>query len=148
MLINEKNVLVNKQIKKLHWKKLSSFKVWHIVSWSAYELNLLKNQNIYNVFNVTLLELFWDTHHVFSMLTEKDLLHNWDNKWEVEVIMNSWVQNSRLQYLIKWKSMNQIWDNTWESAHFICNIKAKIWKFHTENSDKLKLKQSIQCQCD
>ena len=27
VLINEKNVSVNKQIKKLHWKKLSSFKI-------------------------------------------------------------------------------------------------------------------------
>ena len=32
VLINEKNVSVNKQIKKLHWKKLSSFKIWCVIS--------------------------------------------------------------------------------------------------------------------
>ena len=91
ILINEKNVSVNKQIKKLHWKKLSLFKIQCVLNWSSYELDLSENQNIYNVFNVTLLKLFWDTHYVFSTLTEKDLLLNWDNKWEVEVIINSWI---------------------------------------------------------
>ena len=76
VLINEKNVSVNKQIKKLHWKKLSLFKIQFVLNWLSYELNLSEDQNIYNVFNVTLLELFWDTCYVFSTLTEKDLLLN------------------------------------------------------------------------
>ena len=80
VLINEKNVSVNKQIKKLHWKKLNLFKVQCVINQSSYELNLSENQNIYNVFNVTLLELFWDTHYVFSMLAEKDLLSNQNDK--------------------------------------------------------------------
>ena len=58
VLINEKNVSVNKQTKKLHWKKLSSFKVQCVISQSLYKLNLLENQNIYNVFNITLLKSF------------------------------------------------------------------------------------------
>ena len=91
VLINEKNISVDKQMKKLYWKKLSSFKIQHMISWLLYELNLSENCNIYNVYNVALLKLFWDTHYVFSTLTEKDLLLNWDNKWEVEVIMNSCV---------------------------------------------------------
>ena len=111
VLINEKNVSVNKQIKKLHWKKLSLFKIQWVLNWLLYELDLSEDQNIYNVFNVTLLELFWDTHYVFFTLTEKDLLLNQNNEWEVKVIINSWIQNSRLQYLIKWKSTDQTWDN-------------------------------------
>ena len=103
VLINEKNVSVNKQTKKLHWKKLSLFKVQHVLNWSSYKLDLSENHNIYNVFNVTLLKLFWGTCHMFSALAEKDLLLNQNNKWEVKTIVNSWIQDSRLQYLIKWK---------------------------------------------
>ena len=106
MLINEKNISVNKQTKKLHWKKLSLFKVQYVLNWSLYKLNLSGNCNIYNVFNVTLLKLFWDTHYVFSALAEKDLLLNQNNEWEVKIIVNSWIQDSRLQYLIKWKLIN------------------------------------------
>ena len=83
MLINKKNISVNKQTKKLHWKKLSSFKIQYVINWLSYKLDLSENQNIYNVFNVfnvTLLELFWDTHYVFSMLAEKDLLSNQNDK--------------------------------------------------------------------
>ena len=112
VLINEKNVSVDKQTKKLHWKKLSSFKVQYVLNCLLCKLDLSENWNIYNVFNVTLLELFWGTHYVFSMWTEKDLLLNQNNEWEVKVIINSWIQNSRLQYLIKWKSTDQTWDNT------------------------------------
>ena len=146
VLVNEKNVSVNKQTKKLHWKKLSSFKIQHMISWSLYELNLSENHNIYNVYNVALLKLFWDTHYVSSTLTEKDLLLNQNNEWEIKVIMNSCVQNNRLQYFIKWKSTDQTWDNIWESAHFICNVKMKVQKFHADNSDKSKSEQTVQCQ--
>ena len=106
MLINEKNVSVNKQTKKLHWKKLSSFKVWRVLNWLLYKLDLLENYNIYNVFNVTLLKSFWGTCHMFSALAEKDLLLNQNDEWEVKTIMNSWIQDSKLQYLIKWKLIN------------------------------------------
>ena len=58
VLINEKNISVNKQIKKLHWKKLSLFKVWRVLNWLLYELDLSENYNIYNIFNVALLKLF------------------------------------------------------------------------------------------
>ena len=111
VLVNEKNVSVDKQIKKLHWKKLSSFKIQCVISWLLYELNLSENHNIYNIYNVALLELFWDTHYVFSTLTEKDLLLNQNNEWEIKIIMNSCVWDNRLQYLVKWKSTDQTWDN-------------------------------------
>ena len=148
VLVNEKNISVNKQTKKLHWKKLSSFKIWCVISWLLYELNLSENCNIYNVYNVALLELFWDTHYMFSTLIGKNLLLNQNNEWEVKVIINSCVQNNRLQYLVKWKSTDQTWDNTWESAHFVHNVKMKVQKFYADNSDKSKSKQTVQCQCD
>ena len=91
VLINEKNVSVNKQTKKLYWKKLSLFKIQYVLNWSLYKLNLSENYNIYNVFNVTLLKLFWGTHHVFSALAEKDLLLNQNDEWEVKTIVNSWI---------------------------------------------------------
>ena len=40
VLVNEMNVSVDKQTKKLHWKKLSPFKVQCVISWSSYELDL------------------------------------------------------------------------------------------------------------
>ena len=148
VLINEKNVSVDKQTKKLHWKKLSSFKIQCMISWLLYELNLSENHNIYNIFNVALLKLFWDTHYMFSTLTRKDLLLNQNNEWEIKVIINSCIQNNRLQYLVKWKSTDQTWNDIWESAHFVCNVKIKIWKFYADNSDKSKSEQTVQCQCD
>ena len=76
VLVNGKNVSVDKQTKKLHWKNLSPFKVQHVISQSLYKLNLPENQNIYNVFNVTLLKPFQGTHHMFPALAGKDLLLN------------------------------------------------------------------------
>ena len=58
VLINGKNVSVDKQTKKLHWKKLDPFKVQCVVNALLYKLNILENCNIYNVFNVVLLKLF------------------------------------------------------------------------------------------
>ena len=58
VLVNEKNVSVDKQTKKLHWKKLDPFKVQHVISQSLYELDLSEDQNIYNMFNVALLKSF------------------------------------------------------------------------------------------
>ena len=39
-------------------------------------------------------------------LAAKDLLPNWDDKWEVEAVISSRFQDGRLQYLIQWKSMD------------------------------------------
>ena len=58
VLINGKNVLVDKQTKKLHWKKLGPFKVRWVISQLSYELDIPADRNIYNVFNVALLEPF------------------------------------------------------------------------------------------
>ena len=40
VLVNGKNVSVDKQTKKLHWKKLSPFKVQCVISQLLYKLNL------------------------------------------------------------------------------------------------------------
>ena len=58
VLVNGKHVSVDKQTKKLHWKKLGPFKIRRVISRFLYELDILANQNIYNVFNVALLEPF------------------------------------------------------------------------------------------
>ena len=70
------------------------------------------------------------------MLAGKDLLPNRDNKWEVEAVVDSRVLDGCLQYLVKWKPTDQVWDDTWEPAHFACNAKAKVRKFHAENPKK------------
>ena len=66
----------------------------------------------------------------------KDLLPNQDDKWEVEAVVESRVLDGCLQYLVKWKPTDQVWDNTWEPAHFARNAKAKVQKFHAENPEK------------
>ena len=66
----------------------------------------------------------------------KDLLPNRDDKWEVEAVVDSCVLDGRLQYLVKWKPTDQVWDDTWEPAHFARNAKAKVRKFHAENPEK------------
>ena len=58
VLVNGKNVSVDKQTKKLHWKKLGSFKVRRVISRLLYSLDIPADQNIYNNFNVALLEPF------------------------------------------------------------------------------------------
>ena len=58
VLVNGKNVSVDKQTKKLHWKKLGPFKIRRVISQLSYELDIPTDRNIYNVFNVALLEPF------------------------------------------------------------------------------------------
>ena len=58
VLVNDKNVSVDKQTKKLHWKELGPFKVRQVISQSLYKLDIPADQNIYNVFNIALLEPF------------------------------------------------------------------------------------------
>ena len=58
VLVNGKNVSVDKQTKKLHWKKLGPFKIQWVISRSLYKLDIPADQNVYNVFNITLLEPF------------------------------------------------------------------------------------------
>ena len=40
--------------------------------------------------------------------------------------MDSCVLDGHLQYLVKWKLTDQVWDDTWEPAHFARNTKAKV----------------------
>ena len=77
-------------------------------------------------------------------LAGKDLLPNRDDEWEVEAIVDSRIQDSRLQYLIKWKPTDQMWDDTWEPAHFVRNARVKIRKFHADNPGKPKSMQSVR----
>ena len=58
ILVNGQNVSVDKQTKKLHWKKLGPFKIQQVISRLSYELDIPADRNIYNVFNVALLEPF------------------------------------------------------------------------------------------
>ena len=76
VLINEKNVSVDKQIKKLHWKKLSPFKIQCVVNALLYKLDISEDCNIYNVFNIVLLKLFQGKHYISPTLTVKDMLLN------------------------------------------------------------------------
>ena len=66
----------------------------------------------------------------------KDLLPNRDDEWEVEAVVDSRVLDGHLQYLVKWKPTDQVWDDTCEPAHFARNAKAKVRKFHAENPEK------------
>ena len=76
ILVNGKNVSVDKQTKKLHWKKLGPFKVQRVISQLSYELDIPADRNIYNVFNVALLEPFRGERQVSPTLAGKDLLPN------------------------------------------------------------------------
>ena len=136
VLVNGKNVSVDKQTKKLHWKKLGPFKIQRVISQLLYKLDILADQNIYNVFNVALLEPFQGEQQVSPTLAGKDLLPNRDDKWEVEAVVDSRVHDGRLQYLVKWKPTDQVWDNTWEPTHFARNAKAKVQRFHVKNPKK------------
>ena len=115
----------------------------------SYKFDIPANRNIYNVFNVALLEPFRGEHQVSLTLAGKDLLPNQDDKWEVEAIMDSRVHDSRLQYLVKWKLTDQVWDNIWEPAHFARNAKAKVWRFHAKYPEKPRagIHQALQRGC-
>ena len=63
--------------------------------------------------------------------------------------MDSRVHDSRLQYLVKWKLTDQVWDDTWEPTHFAHNAKAKVQKFHAENPEKPRagIRGAVQQGC-
>ena len=82
------------------------------------------------------MEPFQGVRQVSPTLAGKDLLPSRDDKWEVEAIVDSRVHDGCLQYLIKWKPTDQVWDKTWEPVHFACNAKAKVQRFYAENLKK------------
>ena len=53
-----KYIRTNKPKKKLDYKKFRLFKVIKVINTQAYQLKLLENQNIYNIFYVSLLEKY------------------------------------------------------------------------------------------
>ena len=67
-----------------------------MISQLSYELDIPADRNIYNVFNVALLEPFQGERQVSPTLAGKDLLPNRDNKWEVEAVVDSRVHDGRL----------------------------------------------------
>ena len=70
------------------------------MSAQIYQLDILKWQKIYNIFNVQLLELI-----ISSNTTEMkiDELLKEDQEWEIQTLLNSCIVNDILHYLIYWQ---------------------------------------------
>ena len=52
-----------------------------------------------------------------------------DNKWKVDHIVDSCLKNKKLEYLIHWKSYDNL-DYIWASKSNLGNMKAALQDFH------------------
>ena len=102
------------------------------MSAQAYQLDILKWQKIYNVFNVQLLE------PVISPNTteiEIDKLLEKDQEWEIQTLLDSCIVNSMLHYLIYWWEFLKK-EITWESAENLHHMRSLVKQFHIFNPTK------------
>ena len=102
------------------------------MSAQIYQLNILKWQKIYNIFNIQLLELV-----ISSNTTEMkiDELLKEDQEWEIQTLLNSCIVNSMLHYLIYWQRFPKK-EIIWESAENLHYIRSLVKQFHIFNSMK------------
>ncbi|SLM35451.1 reverse transcriptase domain protein [Lasallia pustulata] len=110
----QRNIRTKRPAKKLDHTKLGPFCIKKKLGPNMYELQLPDSMKIHPVFHATVLE---PAHPSIPIATQVPTLEMDDNKkvYNVEKVLQSRLENGKLQYLVKWKgySMN---DNTWEPA--------------------------------
>jgi Reverse transcriptase (RNA-dependent DNA polymerase)/RNase H-like domain found in reverse transcriptase/Integrase zinc binding domain len=134
VLLNGKDIAVDKPTKKIHWKKLGPYKVLKEVSdGAAYELDIPKERSIYNVFNAALLEPFHEGRTVPPNMYREDLINLREDEWDVSEILDSKVEDQTLYFLIKWGNGD---DPSWESHELCSGAKGAIRDFTRKNPTK------------
>ena len=102
------------------------------MSAQAYQLNIPKWQKIHNVFNVQLLEPVIDPNTTDMKIDE---LLKKDQKWEMQMLLNSCIVDGMLHYLMYWWGFPEE-EVTWELIENLHHTRSLIKQFHIFNSIK------------
>ena len=105
MWLEAKNIHSNRPSKKLNQKKYGPFRISKNIDQETFQLDLLEEWMIYNVFNEDLLTQckkpqFKDQH--MKPVPPLDII-NKNKKYEVKEIRKYWKQQHETQFLVHWK---------------------------------------------
>ncbi len=126
----------------IHWlsKKLSnkfekSFRIIKIVNSHSYQLKLLDDWFCFDVFHTYLLHSAINdflseqiSFASFLIVFVEEVL-----SWKMNEILNSWIKNSQLEYLIKW---TEIEENSWVKFANVMNVIKVMNVYHARNFDR------------
>ena len=130
--LNIHNIAMKKLSKKLNNKCLSPYTIIKRSGTQVYELDILKWRQIHNIFNVQLLEPVIGPN---TAIMDINKLLKEEQEWEVLTLLNSWVFNETLHYLVHWKGFQE-GEATWEPAGNLQHTGSKIKQFHRFNPTK------------
>jgi len=139
--LNVNNIWIKKSFKKFEVRKYELYRILKHLSRQAYYLKLSSKTCIHLIFNVSLLKSFCSREKKSNELLVKDLelekkIHD---RWKINDILNSCIQNNQLQYLLSWKNFEAS-ENIWESSDCLNNCKTLLRFFHCKHLIKLESK--------
>ena len=122
--------------KKLGEKQYGPFKVLGKEGLTVYRLKLPAMwKEIHPVFNEALLTPYKPPAYPQQQLPQQapPVIVEGDEEYEVDEILDSWMGNSKLQYLVHWKDYPARTNWTWESESNITHAPKAIKDFHSKN---------------
>jgi len=135
----QKNIQTDRPNQKLDFKKLGPYKVVTKKNRLNYEIEIPDNKNFFNVFHISLLEPAPKdvrlTTTIQPNIINPDDNNDNDQEWEIQKILDSWYNDSLLQYQIHWKGYD-IKDATWEPTENCKGSTTTLRKFHHSNPNK------------
>ena len=127
--------------KKLDAKRLGPFTISKRIGYHAYKLKLPPHmKGIHPVFHKNLLRPFKENQIPQRKITHPEPIEILPDseRYEVESILNSRKRGRGIQYLVKWKNFEPIY-NTWEPSRNIDQATELINQFHKKNPRKPKI---------
>ena len=128
----------NRSTRKLLSKYLGPFTITHIISTTAYKLDLPNTLRIYPVFHISILKLYYKTPDKFERITSPPPItipETNEKKYEIKNILDKRLFRGKLQYLVKWKGY-PLHDATWEPLKHLNNAKKTINEFELTRTSK------------
>ena len=111
------DVKTTRPSKKLDYKKIGPFKRIKKVGTGSYKLDLPTSMAIHNPSHISLLELYEENKFPSQIQTSLPFNEiDGEPEYELEEIINSHLQRSKLQYWAKWTSYSPEQNKTWYPA--------------------------------
>ena len=113
VFLEGENLCTNQPSKKLNHHHFGPFKIVRKVGKCAYCLKLLSTWRVHLVFHILKLSLYhW--HGTITLPPPPDIIKG-EPQQEIEDIIDQWVQQEKLQYLVKWCGF-PMEENEWKLA--------------------------------
>ena len=125
------NIDLEEESKKLVRTVEELFKITRNIKRRAFELDLLKEINIFSIFEGSLL---------IKADSQKKIQDIWNRKnrkdeYTVERIVDNRIVNQKLEYFIKWKGYDET-ENTWKSLQNLVHCKAILRKYYRKRRER------------